>query len=42
MFRSLKNLKKISKIKTSSFDQIVNEKKIDFVKLMFKVKKLMF
>ena len=34
MFRSLKNLKKISKIKTSSFDQILNKKKkIDFCKI---------
>lgn len=34
MFKSLKNLKKISNIKTSSFDEIVNEKKkIDFCKI---------
>ena len=34
MFKSLKNLKKISKIKTSTFDEIVNEKKkIDFCKI---------
>ena len=34
MFKSLKSLKKISKIKTSSFDEIVNEKKkIDLCKI---------
>ena len=43
IFKSLKDLKKISKIKTNSFDnEFPGEKKIDFCKIDVQGKKLMF